>query len=331
MREYLKKIPVVRATVLSWRSFWKSLQQNPDVLERIERKIFEHKHKDIPLPPPTPHEIALIRALRTKMETLAIEVPTPSTPGPETMWIKYKNGLREKILTEDPRNFYKWDVVVRTMGATLSRRNYIKLSAFPFWKEWSVALKALPPIYQHPYFKYPHTDGTTLFNVYHLAQLKKYINREVTDVDCIIDFGGGYGSMCAAANALGFEGRYILFDWPEFLLLQEFYLKLHNVDTSRIQFISTLPELKQAIAGKRGLLIATWSLSEVSEEFREKFLSVINPSDYLIGHQRSVREANNDAYFKTLTKKHPNIIWKDFSIFDLTGVGNRYLLGSEKE
>lgn len=327
MKKYLKKFWIVKKAHL----FWMSYKNNPDILDRIQRRIFQYKQKDTPLQPPTAREVELIQNLQTRIEKLPIEIPNSSTPGPERMWINYKNELRTKILTEDPRNFLKWNVVANTMAGTLPRRDYLILAKLPFWKDWGKAIATLPLINQCPYFKFPQIDGTTLAHVYHLAQLKLHLNKEVSDMDLIIDFGGGYGTMCAAVFALGFKGEYTIFDWPEFLLLQEFYLKLHDIDTSKIKFISTLPELKKEIGERKGLLIATWSISETSEEFRNEFFRTINPKYYIIAYQRSVWGVNNHVYFQKFANEHPGIAWKDFPIFNLPGDGNRYLLGGLKD
>jgi hypothetical protein len=50
------------------------------------------------------------------------------------------------------------------------------------------------------------------------------------DADCIVEFGGGFGSMCRLIGALGFRGRYVIFDLPPVLALQRYYLGLHGIE-----------------------------------------------------------------------------------------------------
>ena len=48
--------------------------------------------------------------------------------------------------------------------------------------------------------------------------------------DVIVEFGGGYGSMCRLVRKLGFKGRYVIFDLRPILALQKYYLGLHGVE-----------------------------------------------------------------------------------------------------
>src|SRR5207244_11597755 len=47
----------------------------------------------------------------------------------------------------------------------------------------------------------------------------------VDDLACVLEFGGGYGSMCRLFHNLGFRGRYLIFDLPAFSALQRFFLR----------------------------------------------------------------------------------------------------------
>lgn len=304
-----------------------SYKYNSDILDRLQRRMFKRAHPAEPLLPPTERETKLIEELRAKMLALPLVRPEDAPSGPERMWTEYKNELREDVANKDPREFLKWYIVDMTMGASLRRRNYLWLAKLSFWSVWREKIANMSHLYLYPYFKFPQTDGTTLSHAYHLAQLKERLGKEVTDVDLIVDFGGGFGSMCALTHAMGFTGKYIIFDWPEFLLLQEFYLKLQGVDTTNIKFVSTFPDLRKEVGDKRGLLIATWSISETGENFRNEFFKNINPEYYIIGYQQSVAEVDNHEYFRKFADNRPNTFWEDFPIYNLPGEGNRYLLG----
>ncbi len=155
---------------------------------------------------------------------------------------------------------------------------------------------------------------------YHLDQFKD----KLICLDNIIEFGGGFGAMCRVVYEQGFKGQYTIFDLPEFLLLQEFYLKLHNVDISNIFFVSDIKN----VGTQDGLLIATWSLSEVGLALRMKFLSAINPQYFLIAYQPSFGGIDNSKYFKNLAANYPSLEWADMPIEIFPN--NRYLFGFPK-
>jgi hypothetical protein len=61
------------------------------------------------------------------------------------------------------------------------------------------------------------------------------------DTDCIIEFGGGFGSMCRLVHALGFRGQHIIFDLPPVWALQRYYLRLHGIevdDSGNCQYLA---------------------------------------------------------------------------------------------
>lgn len=312
MKNFIKHIPGI-ASVVSW---YRNFKNNPDLIETIQRML----SRSIPiiLPPPTKYEQKIIDDLRARMSALPITPVSNDLAAPEKKWVGFKNELRSKVLEDDPRNFSTWEVVRTTMGAEPSRRYFNALTLTSFWQKWCDMLP--PVIYQHPYFGYTKTDGATIYSACHLSQL----DTDLSVLDSVVDFGGGYGSMCALVHALGFKGTYVLFDWPEFLLLQEFYLKLHHVDTTNITFVS---DLSQLTTSGNTLLIATWSLSETPEVFRDQFLTRVNATQYLIAYQKTFAGIDNHYYFQTFVKHHPTIHWKKYPVFK-RGETETYLIGT---
>ena len=64
-----------------------------------------------------------------------------------------------------------------------------------------------------------------IHHAYHLAQFEEKTRTQVHEIDFVLEFGGGYGSMCRLFYNLGFRGRYVIFDLPSFSALQIYYLK----------------------------------------------------------------------------------------------------------
>jgi hypothetical protein len=78
---------------------------------------------------------------------------------------------------------------------------------------------------------------------------------------------------------LGFNGIYTIIDFPEFLLLQEYYLSAHNIDT--VEYIETGSVDYQL--GEPDLFIALFSLSETDRNIRH---GAIPPAkSYLFAYQ----------------------------------------------
>ena len=148
--------------------------------------------------------------------------------------------------------------------------------------------------------------------------------------------GGGYGSLCRLIYGLGFRGRYLIFDLPEFSALQRFFLTSIGIlvgndresESIGVRLISNPQSLSRHIEGKRSpsLFIATWSLSETPIAFRERFLSAIGQFDaYLIAYQPSFGTVNNIISFSKWIATKAEIEWRDWAIPHIRG--SRYLVG----
>jgi hypothetical protein len=156
----------------------------------------------------------------------------------------------------------------------------------------------------------------------------------------IVEFGGGYGSLCRIVHKLGFKGKYIVFDLPEFVALQKFYLG---------SLAMPLIEAKDVAAGRRGILctsdlsvlgsvtpqeaqtslcIATWSLSETGEAFREQVVALpaVDGADaYLIAYQNDFEGVDNPRFFDAWRARKTGIRWVHSEISHMPG--NFYLFG----
>ena len=161
--------------------------------------------------------------------------------------------------------------------------------------------------------------------------LKNNIN--VKDYDVILEFGAGYGGMAKLCNDMGYNNTYYIYDLPELKKIQSFYLNNLNV---KHQIINTLSDLQQVNVSdkKKKLFIATWSLSEVSFDLREKILKIIKDFDsVIIVFQNNIWDRNNGEYFKKngiFQQNFSNInkwIKQNIPYIKWDG-GNYYLIGS---
>jgi hypothetical protein len=74
------------------------------------------------------------------------------------------------------------------------------------------------------------TNAMAMEHALHLFRFHSRLGSYLHDADCIVEFGGGFGSMCRLIGALGFRGRYVIFDLPPVLALQRYYLGLHGIE-----------------------------------------------------------------------------------------------------
>lgn len=311
----------------------------------------DEKGEDLPAPGSTMMEqrrqaakqVALIDELRN--ETIAMPEPKAATESAaESAWVSNRVKLRKCIIKEDPREFLKWDVVTESMF--VGNQSYIDvelryLMNRPDWKSlWEGVIQEDPAGAPKPYKGYRRSSGNRIHQSYHLCRFEEETGLAVSRFPLIVEFGGGYGSLCRLVHKLGFRGQYLIFDLPEFVALQKFYLGTLDMP---------LIEAKDAAPGRQGILctsdlavlgsidlqeaqqslfIATWSLSETAKAFREQIVAlpaIDSAAAYLITYQRDFEGVDNPRFFDAWRAKKPNIHWLHSEISHMPG--NNYLFG----
>jgi hypothetical protein len=296
---------------------------------------------DKDLPPPSDNESAcLAEAQRAFQELHHSAVKDTSQCHDE--WSKNLMELRMLAIEGDLRRFLRWDVVRRTMFVGhepwvikelrhLKRRKDYNARWCPGITE---SLIGHPP----PFIFRRGTSGNLVHHAYHLARFEDLASTSVQSMDFVVEFGGGYGSMCRLFHQLGFAGTYVIYDLPEFSILQTYYLKSlglpiqkqRGISNSGIYCVSNMEQL-QILVSNRGrggssMFIATWSLSECPLHLRAKVLETVGDIDYwLFGYQEKFGNICNVAYFQNLRISYAGLEWHEERIHHLKG--NYYLVG----
>lgn len=234
----------------------------------------------------------------------------------DSPWDKYRKDLRRAILEEDISDFLNWDIIKTTMFYEPGKKEYEVVKNN---KKLLESIKETQVGNPKPYWLNSSTSGNAVNHAYSISKLLE--KCDFSKFNNIIELGGGYGSMCRLFRNSGFTKKYTIYDLPEFLALQKYYLnsigKAENTDFS--ENIESLANNKL-----NTLLIATWSLSEMPLELRKK-LSVVKFNFCLIGFQSEFNGINNMEYFKKFQKTHPNI---NFHIEPAQNIKNNfYLIG----
>jgi FkbM family methyltransferase len=291
-------------------------------------------------------ETALVNDLRN--EILIMPEPKVETDSAaESAWVANRVRLRRCILEEDPWEFLTWDVVTGSMF--VGNRPFIEselryLMGRPDWTHtWEDILEEDHAGRPKPYKGYRRSSGNRIHQAYHLARFEQETGLSVSRYPLIVEFGGGYGSLCRLIHKLGFNGRYIIFDLPELVALQKYYLG---------SLAMPLIEAKDVPSGRRGILctsdlnvlgtvtrqeaqaglfIATWSLSETDPALREKVMTlpaIDAASAYLIAYQSDFEGVDNPRFFDAWRARKPGIRWVHSEIAHMPG--NYYLFGTAK-
>jgi hypothetical protein len=112
----------------------------------------------------------------------------------------------------------------------------------------------------------------------------------VEEIKTVVEIGAGIGDMADVLRKTGYTGEYTIFDFPELLEMQRWYHK--NIDTvlhSNNKYIADVSDLSSA-----DLVIATWSLTEMPLELRDKVVSkLIDTPRWLVAFSNSIFGYNN--------------------------------------
>jgi hypothetical protein len=286
-----------------------------------------------PLPAPSARDRQLEQALRE-------ELTRPSAATTLPTWVAFREQVRRDFDAYDPRTFLRWSIVQHSMCLTNSGAvvpEYLALRQSPQWSRYEPALEDPGVGDPVPFIYYPRSNGNLLHHCYHLMRFEELTGRDLSQMEVIVEFGGGYGNMCALLHRLGFKGRYFIYDLPEFTALQRYYLAslgftLHTDGSTApgVTLLSDLDALRAALGtvsdqARRGF-IATWSLSESPVELRERFLPLVESFDaLLLAFQGGFYGVDNSEYFDQFrartqdriqwTKKHLPQLPRNYYLF----------------
>ena len=263
-------------------------------------------------------------------------------------WLAIAEALERLATSGDAMRFIRWAPIRTNMfyGTTFATiALWWQLRRSPAWQStWAPLLRHRYDLGHPPPFPLmPSTNAKAIENAFHLHSFEATTGLDFHDSDCVIEFGGGFGSMCRMIHERGFRGTYIIFDLPHSLALQRFYLGLHGIATDQkqgpaVHLCSDLDQLNTLLdAGNVSNVsaISTWAMSEMPISLRDRIQAIMGQDrcrKLLLGYQARFEGVDNVAYFAAFANRtRPNITWSDVPMRPISGTprddDNFYLLG----
>ena len=194
--------------------------------------------------------------------------------------------------------FFEWPALVSAAFTgdghpqVKTARDYLKKA-----EEWRELSKiATEPPYMPKSGMVPNSSGTMIIQATHLLEYKRKTGRHLVDSKSIVEFGGGYGALARMMQLWGYDGEYTIYDFPEMLEIQEYYLG----DTD-VWLVDSLDDIQ-----KPETVIGFNSLGEAPYEVRDNFLNTLMPDEVFTTYQERYdsregkgmdRVYSNDMYF----------------------------------
>lgn len=235
--------------------------------------------------------------IKEKIESLARAMIPSIGAGSSNHWAMVCQDIRNRILVGDIDNFLRWHNVVETMVVNspyVAKYEYDALIKSVRWPLYKEAIKNLNVGNPFPSAVCPESNNNAIHQLYHLHVFEtKY--GPVEKCNKIIEFGGGYGCLCSIIRKLGFVGEYTIIDFPEFHLIQKYYLNSLGIYNFK-------QEMPKAEDFNDATLFAFWSLSETDPKFRQAFVDKNFPQlkNFLVAWQFSYETYDNVHFFQKL-------------------------------
>jgi len=172
----------------------------------------------------------------------------------------------------------------------------------------------------------------TIAQTYHLLTFTDTMKVDLTKVDYILEFGGGYGNLCSIIHRAGFKGTYILYDIEPLLLIQEYFLTVSKLLPGvNVRFVSTPEELYRELTNVSGtgMFVSTWAFNEAPIVTRDAILKTFNRYNYVyLIYNHTFDGINNIDWFENLISTYTDINWFNE---DIAYLGHsKYLFGTKK-
>lgn len=238
--------------------------------------------------------------------------------------------LKGSILNGNVKNFIRYPTIQKTMfvgnGGYITKE-YKHLTRSENWHTvWKKAIRDDSVGNPSPFILNVDTTGNIIHAAYHLVQMEELLKIDVTGIDQVFEFGGGYGTMCKLLYQACNIKNYMLYDFNILLALQEYYLSKYpfagiDYTTDKNKILDYATEV-----GRNSLFVATWSFSESPAEMREFFIEIARRFKYiLIAYQRVFDGFDNDEYFDKVGKDLDNFSIHNYVIKHMPA--NRYFIG----
>lgn len=228
--------------------------------------------------------------------------PFDSVPEPHT-WDRHRYEIRKHVANDDIGSFLQWSTIQATMF--VGDAPYVKQELQDLPNKLYDAVRQSTWIGNPPFLSYaPFTNGNMVHQATHLRMLLETIDVSLCDLQMILEFGGGYGTMALLCDLLGFTGGYLILDLPELCLLQKYYLSQHKT-ASKIESVG----VSNWGGGEVDLFIACYSISEAPQKIRDYVLEVTKARYYLFAIQEVYAGLNLKDEFRRITDQMDDVNW----------------------
>jgi hypothetical protein len=283
-------------------------------------------------------EARLYDAFRARLRALTAPSPV-ATEAP--FWSQRCRQIIADAEDKPLEDFLRWSDVVDGPEMGCFRIWYDNLRHSREWTRWRKLSRKSPYGNPHAFSMDEGTAPVPLQHVYHVKIFEALAGRPLTDIDVVVEVGGGYGNFCRVLQMDGFKGTHVIIDLPAVREIQRLFLSLNGVPVTDVPGLAPgacllteagIDLLLALLPGKRVTFVATWSLSETPLAFRQRLFPALHahctryliasqsfawPSDAMVYHgmAKEGEGVDNSAYFNLFAQEaSPDTKWVAFPV-----------------
>lgn len=186
-----------------------------------------------------------------------------------------------------------------------------------------------------PFLLNSSTSGNLIHHVYHYLKYRDFCGLDFNQIKHILEFGGGYGSLCRVFFRDGYQGNYSIVDFKTFNVLQAYFLNSIGI-SAQIASENTAQHLRPNVVcatkfrftgeeqKSNTLFIATWSLSETGIEVRNAYKKEMDQcGNFMVAFRDTFEGVDNLTWFTSYMKARMDVSWR---IEKIVHIPNSYYL-----
>lgn len=246
------------------------------------------------------------------------DLPKPPEGVMPPYWDAWRLNLWQHVVNGDnPKRFWEWPCVYHTM----LQNHWAKSIEFELGRlhptRFGNGALFVPHFGPDDKLNDSNLSMNLIHQAYHIQQWEQTTGKRINQLDTIVEFGGGYGAMALLCHRLGFNGKYVIYDLPEFSLLQEYYLSQFGL----LDKVVWNPKRKPKDID---LFMALYSLSEVPPKERDALM--VRSNSYLCLYSGQWEQWNNVEWFKQFAMSTA-LEWQHTELTHLPDANNWYSIG----
>lgn len=226
-------------------------------------------------------------------------------------WDEYRVQIFEQF-QKNPMNFLRQPTISRTVHPNEQELacSYLEEMRHNHFARQNILSRIHDRPIGNPFLCdfFPLISPITAQHAYYLFLIHKELGIFIPDSDLniILEIGGGYGNFCRLIYDLGYAKKHIIVDLPEMHIIQKHFLQYsipRILQSGLINFCEIKPNAEELTPRDKGksLLIATFSLNEMPLKTREILETDFDKYKYFFfAYNKSFASVDNLRYFEDL-------------------------------